>query len=98
MASALKEVLELDQEKVLELDRVVSLFPQLDLDLFGLYFKKKGKTEEIKQLIHAWFRFLNYTKSSYRESLYLKYRLGSYFPSYEMSTIFQNLISSKLTI
>ena len=53
MAFALEEVLESDQEKVLELDLVVSLFPQLDSDLFGLYFKKKGKTEEIKQLIHA---------------------------------------------
>ena len=51
MAFALKEVLELDQEKVLELDLVVSLFPQLDSALFGLYFQK-GKTKEIKELIH----------------------------------------------
>ena len=58
MAFALEEVLELDQEKVLELDLVVSLFPQLDSDLFGLYFKKE-KTEEIKQLIHAWFKYKN---------------------------------------
>ena len=52
MAFALEEVLESDQEKGLELKLVASLFPQLDSALFGLYFKK-GKTEEIKQLIHA---------------------------------------------
>ena len=53
MAFALEEVLESDQEKVLELDLVVSLFPQLDSDLFGLYFKKRkdGRNKTINSCI-----------------------------------------------